>query len=153
MTKTQRFVSPQEWYSLEYPRLWEMEVIENIPAFFNPFLGQGALQIFSVKTGEKEKRLEMLKQFPFLSNDKLEEKMTSFLETQEVIPDDGQLNVYKSGETSLIPFEYYVKERFYMVCMFQKKNIFLLALYNCKNKPSEEEAKTIGEIIKSIDII
>ena len=152
MAKTQRFTSPQNWYSLEYPRLWEMEIFEDIPAFFDPISGQGALQVFSVRIGARDKKPQELNQFSFLSKEKLEEKMLFFLESQSVIPEDGQLTVYQEGEVYLIPYEYYIKERFYMACMLQKKDIFLLTLYNCANKPDKKEAQTIGEIVKSINI-
>ena len=40
----QPYRSPNGWYMLAYPEHWEVEVIEEIPAFFDPD-GAGALQV------------------------------------------------------------------------------------------------------------
>ncbi len=148
----QTFLSPNQWYSLQYSRMWEMEVVQNIPAFFDPISGKGALQIFSIKIGMTKKIPKELEEYSFLKENTLEGKMHSFLEKQNVVPDPGSLKVYKKDDVIFLPYEYYIDGRFFMACMFQKKNIFLLALYNCLDFPEETEVSEIGKIIRSITI-
>ena len=83
-TLTQPFISPNEWFKLEYPRMWEMEVVDNIPAFFDPLFGKGALQVFSVKLGDLDKLTEEITEFPFLLGETLPKKMKIFLEKQNI---------------------------------------------------------------------
>ncbi|RME90958.1 MAG: hypothetical protein D6767_06020 [Candidatus Hydrogenedentota bacterium] len=156
-SKKQPFHSVEGWYSLEYPRLWEMEVIENIPAFFNPFGGYGSLQVFAVKMGALANSGNLIENHPFLKGESLTEKMQLFLERQDqFIPKDSlQLTEkrHKEGDsTYIVATEYRIENRFYMACMMQRSNIFLLSLYNCEGLPDKAEARAVGEILKSIEI-
>ena len=150
--KNQLFVSQEKWFSLHYPRMWEMEVIENIPFFFDSIKGQGALQVFSVKLGSINKITKEIEEFPFLKGKSLAHKMQLFLRQQNIRFEKNNLNIYKNKDTFLMPYEYYLDQRFYMVCMLQKKHTFLLTLYNCADQPTEEEASVVGKIVHSIQI-
>ena len=150
---TQPFVSPNEWFKLEYPRMWEMEVVDNIPAFFDPLFGKGALQVFSVKLGDLDKLTEEIAEFPFLLGETLPVKMKIFLEKQSIAFNDSDLKLFNRNNLQCVAHEYFVAERFYMACMMQKNNIFLLTLYNCIEAPSNEEALAIGEILKTVEIL
>ena len=151
-TLTQHFISANEWYSLDYPRMWEMEVVENIPAFFDPLFGKGALQVFCVKTGDIDALPDDLAQYPFLKGESLQDKMLIFLQTQKVNIEPDDITVFRRDDIDFVANEYQQEERFYMVCMMQKEETFLLALYNCKDQPEKEEADNIGSILKSIRI-
>lgn len=148
---TQLFISPERWYRLEYPRIWEVEVVDNIPAFFDPFAGKGALQIFCTNLAGKSDE-KLLEEHPFLGGKTLKDKMQIFLHIQGAKPSEGSLQEYKKGKTSFIPFEFKREDRFYMSVLMQHETILLLALYNSEGDPAAEEAKIIGEIIQSIEI-
>ena len=149
----QIFISPNNWFQLEYPKMWEFEVIENIPAFFDPINGNGALQIFSIKLGTPEAMTEDIKVYSFLKEPTLEDKMVSFLSEQEIEINPEKIIVFNTDpETLCLPYEYILNNYFFMTCMFQKNNIFLLTLYNCKGEPTNEEAKNIADIVRSIKI-
>ena len=150
-TLTQLFISPERWYRLEYPRVWEVEVVDGIPAFFEPFQGKGALQIFCTNlTGKANEKI--LKEFPFLSGKSIVDKMRIFLHMQGADPKEGALKEYAKGKMSFVPYEYRSEGRFYMSVLMQNDPILLLALYNSEGDPEAEEANIIGEIIQSIEI-
>ena len=150
-TLTQTFESPERWYRLEYPRIWEMEIVDQIPAFFDPFEGKGALQVFCANlAGDQNKKV--LKEFPFLGGNSLVDKMRIFLHMQGADPKDEELKVYPKSGISFVPYEYYNEGRFYMCVLMEKDEILLLALYNSEGSPEAEEARIIGEIIQSIEI-
>ena len=149
----QTFVSPKKLFSLDYPRIWEMEVVENIPAFFNPIEGQGALQIFSIRLDQKTKIPKELKHFNFLNAKNLLDKMIFFLNNQNIKISEKELKIYTKKKMSFIPYEYSLEKRFYMVCMLQEKNILLLSIYNCSGIPDKKEATIIGQIMSSVQII
>lgn len=154
----QRFESEKGWYSLEYPRMWEVEVIEHIPAFFDPINGRGSVQIFAVQMGSPADSIEVINAYPFLRGASLIEKMELFLQAQECDynPDRLQSSTHpmsaKDNPTKVVASEYRIENRFYMAAMFQNQNLFLLALYNCEGLPEESEAKAVGELLRSIDL-
>jgi len=150
--KMQTYTSPHSWYSLEYPRMWEMEIVENIPAFFDPIWGSGALQVFSVQLGDVEEIPAEIEALPFLRGESLEKKMALFLEAQHAPVSEEDIVLHHKNSVAFIALEYSMEDRFYVVCMFQKKSKFLLALYNCKDRPADEEADNVGRIISSIKI-
>jgi len=149
---TQTFTSSEGWYTLEYPRVWEVEVIENIPSFFDPFFGNGAVQIFCAKTGALPPDAKIRDDYPFLSGKTLTDKMNLFLFSQQINVTNVEFKTYIQNDVSYIPFEYEQEGRFFMVVLMEKKDIVLLALYNSNQTPSSEEAEIIGNIIQSIEI-
>ena len=151
-TKMQSFSSANGWYSLEYPRLWEYEVVENIPAFFDPLFGKGALQVFAAKIGSQQNLNEEASQFPFLLGETLADKMALFLDQQQVTYDRESISEFSLGENRMVPHEYYIGDHFYMACMLQRDNTFILALYNSTEAPEEDDARIISEIVRSIII-
>lgn len=149
---TQTYTAPDHSYSLEYPRTWDMETYENIPAFFDPISGKGAMQIISMDLQDGEELKAMEESFPYLKGETILDKMILFLYLQNIECSPEELKVYNQEETDFIPHEYYVNEHFYMAVMMQKLNTFLLILYNSKTQPDEEEALVISNIIKTIQI-
>ncbi len=146
------FLSEEGWYSLEYPITWEVEIVCNIPTFFDPQNGHGSLHILSVKLGDTNNVSDGLTQeYPFLSEEQLEDKMQCFLLSHEHKPETDKIVVYqKKDNVLLLPYEYYTSSRFYMLCMIQRKNIFLLNIYNCIKDSARVEADIIGKMINSI---
>ena len=147
--KRSSFVSPNKWYKLDYSPFWDWEVFENIPAFFDPLHGKGALQIFSLKITQKPSP-KILKESPYLEGKNLKEKMELFLKYQEVSP---KVENFFRGDMEVAACEYTKGGRFYMACMFQKKDIFLFAIYNCHGYPPKEEAEEVVKILQSIEIL
>ncbi|MES0491324.1 MAG: hypothetical protein ABUK01_15125 [Leptospirales bacterium] len=150
---TQTFTSTEGWYKLEYPRVWEMEVIDNIPSFFDPFFGNGAVQTFCVKTGTQPMDAKMRDNFPFLNGKTLIDKMNLFLFSQQINVANTDFKVYNRDDVSYIPFEYEQEGRFFMVILMEKNNLVLLALYNSQQTPNKEEALIISNIIQSVEFI
>ena len=150
---TQPFTSTNQWYALDYPRMWEVEIIDNIPAFFDPLFGKGALQVFAVKLGDVESLPENFKDYPFLVANTLPEKLSLFLKEQHnsLVPEE--ITIFNRDEIEFVAHEYQHEERFYMICMLQKNNTFMLMLYNCTEQPEKEEAENISSIIKSVRIL
>ena len=146
---TQTFESENKWYSLEYPRVWEMEVIENIPSFFDPFAGKGAVQVLSVNCSGKPEP-EIIQNYPFLNGKTLGDKMLIFLHSQQVNIKSAELSIVTKGNMEMIPFEYSSDGSFFMAVMMEENGILLLVLYNSTEVPDKEEASIISAIIQSI---
>ncbi len=151
MASTQTFISPENWYSLQYPRTWEMEVIEGIPSFFdgiNPY--GGALQVFAVnQLGAPN--AELIKQSPFLAGKDLREKLRIFLSKQGISDEGAQF--FERDKTLMGACEYRNGGHFYLILMAERGGIFVLALYNCKGEPEAEEAANVGKILQSVTIL
>jgi hypothetical protein len=133
-----------------------MEVYDQIPAFFDPMSGSGALQVMAIDVIELksdfEKFKSSIKGFPWLTGEKLIDKMMVFLHMQEIKATPETLRVYTRDDMDFIPFEYTLQGRFYMTVMMEKDDVVLLAIYNSATQPDKIEAGIIGEIIKSIKI-
>ena len=150
--KRQTFTSPNKWYQLEYSRMWEMEVVEGIPVFFDPISGMGGLQLFAISlAGEVSEKIT--KTFSFLRGKSLDQKMFFFLEAQKVGIGLEDIKLYDLGDFQMVASEYTIEDTFYMAVMKQKNDNFILALYNCKGTPTKEEAGEIGKIVESIIFI
>ena len=151
MASTQTFVSPENWYSLEYPRTWEMEVVEGIPSFFDGISPYGgALQVMAANlTGAANAQL--IKDSPFLQGKDLDEKLSLFLSKQGISDEAAQFFV--RDNTHMGACEYRAGGHFYLVLMAERNHIFVLALYNCKGEPEKEEAALVGKILQSLTII
>ncbi|MDH4261767.1 MAG: hypothetical protein OEV78_01845 [Spirochaetia bacterium] len=151
---TQKYFSKDHLFSLDYPRIWEMEMYDEIPAFFDPMSGNGALQILSIDlfdlNGNDKKKDELFTAYPYLTGHTLVDKMIIFLHMQGIKADTESLHVFSRDGINFIPKEYVVQGRFYMSVMMEKENQILLAIYNSAKQPDEVEAGIIGEIIKSI---
>lgn len=151
MASTQTFVSPENWYSLQYPRTWEMEVIEGIPSFFdgiNPY--GGALQVFAVnQVGAPN--ADLIKQSPFMAGKTLNEKLRIFLSKQGISDEGAQF--FERDKTLMGACEYRSGGHFYLILMAERGSIFVLALYNCKGEPEAEEAANVGRILQSVTIL
>jgi len=153
MIKTQTFVSPENWYSLEYPRTWEMEVIDGIPCFFDGILGfGGALQILSAKIDGIPSE-EILKISPYLKGETLSEKLSLFLSLQGARIDEKNLQLFVRDQTDIAACEYRLDGHFFLTLMAERSGIFVLALYNCKGEPIPEEAAQVSKILQSLAIL
>lgn len=153
MATTQTFVSPENWYSLEYPRTWEMEVIEGIPSFFdgiNPYGTGGVVQLMAANLAGAENR-ELVSQSPFLIGKDIPDKLALFLSKQGISNEGAQFFV--RDNTQMGACEYRNGGHFYLALMAERNSIFVLALYNCKGEPEPQEAALVGKILQSLTIL
>jgi hypothetical protein len=151
MASTQTFVSPENWYSLQYPRTWEMEVVEGIPTFFDGISAYGgAMQVMAANL-IGAKNAELIKHSPFLSGKDLGERMRLFLSHQGVSDEPAQFFV--RDNTHMGACEYRSDGHFYLVFMAERNSIFVLALYNCKDEPQPEEAAQVGKMLQSLTLL
>ena len=149
---TQEFVSPVNWYTLRYPRTWDYEVVENIPSFFDPYFGKGALQALAIQVGSAEVSEEILQNYPFMAGKTLGDKFRIFLHMQELELDKVQINEFPKHDQDYVAAEYVHEKRFYMAIMIQKGNTVIFLLYNSAEIPEDDETKKIIDIIDSIRI-
>jgi hypothetical protein len=151
MIATQSFVSPEKWYSLQYPRTWEMEVIEGIPTFFDGISPYGgALQVFAINLAGAVNQ-EAVRLSPFLLGKDLPEKMALFLKNQGI--SDERVQYFERDRTDIAACEYRNDGHFFLAMMAQRDTIFLLALYNCKGEPEKEEAAVVGQMLQTLTIL
>ncbi len=151
MALTQTFVSPENWYSLQYPRTWEMEVIEGIPSFFDGITTYGGvLQVMAANLAGAANK-ELVQQSPFLSGANLGDKLRLFLTNQGISNDTAQY--FERDNTLMGACEYRSGGHFFLVLMAERESIFVLALYNCKGEPQPEEAAHVGRILQSLTIL
>lgn len=151
MSLTQTFVSPEKWYSLEYPRTWEMEVVEGIPSFFDGITPYGgALQVMAANlTGAVNQ--DLIRQSPFLSGADLAEKLRLFLTAQGISNEGARF--FTRDNTEMGACEYRSGGHFFLVLMAERGGVFVLALYNCKGEPEPEEAAQVGKILQSLTVL
>jgi hypothetical protein len=76
--------------------------------------------------------------------------MNIFLHMQGVPAEKLEIKIYKKNGFNLIPCEYNLEGRFYMVVMMESGDYVLLVLYNSAAEPDEAEAAILGNIINSI---
>jgi len=152
MLINQEFISSNKWYRLQYPRTWECEIVENIPSFFDPLFGKGALQILSINMNYLENTKDVVGQYPFMAGNNIDDKMKIFLHTHSISFEKNPPRHFINKDMIVLPYEFMQGGHFFMVVMFQRDNIFLLCLYNSPGLPEDEESKTIASIIQSIEI-
>ncbi len=135
----QHYKSPYGWYSLVYPEFWEMEVIEGIPAFFDPE-GSGALLIsaFQNLEGKYELNVELAR---FLSQHNIEYEEESIA---RFINNEG---------CEIRACEFISGKRFWLVYMLAKKDKLIVCSYNSDESPDDELTAVITTIISSIRVI
>lgn len=151
MALTQSFVSPENWYSLQYPRTWEMEIVEGIPSFFDGITPYGgALQIMAANLSGAANE-QLLRESPFLAGKNLGEKLRIFLSKQGVSDESAQY--FMRDGTEMGACEYRSGGHFFLALMAERSGIFVLALYNCKGEPENEEAAQVGKILQSLTLL
>ncbi|MCE9501670.1 MAG: DUF3805 domain-containing protein [Leptospira sp.] len=132
----QPYKSPFGWYSLVYPEYWEMEVIEDIPAFFDPE-GSGALQISAFENLEGDYNLT--------------EEMIRYLAHHKIQYDEEHVANFKNEEGTVIKAcEFNSKGRFWIVYMLSYKSRLILCTYNSDETPDKELSEILTIIISSI---
>jgi hypothetical protein len=133
----QVYRSPNGWYMLVYPENWAFEVIEQIPAFYDPEEGSGALQIsaFENKEGEFD----------------LGEELQRFLNFHKIDYDEERVACFENSEGSKIEAcEFISDDRFWLVYMISNRHKLIVATYNSDEKPNKPLSQILTNIISSI---
>jgi hypothetical protein len=123
-------------FEIEYPSLWEAEIIEDIPAFFDPD-GAGALQIASILPGAGEIDLSV--------------EMEKYLARHGISYQSDRVTFYKaSSGHAVAACEFIVDERFWLVTLLCDGRHLLIATYNADEVPAPDDAAIISSAINSI---
>ncbi len=125
------------FFDLEYPDGWEMEIIENIPCFFDPD-GIGALQAAAFR--EPEGR-------PFHPI----EQLATYLERHQLKLDADRVAVFDlpSG-LQAAACEFMKDDRFWLVNCIVKAEKMLLLLWNSDALPDADTAEAIGRTVMTV---
>lgn len=122
-------------FELEYPGHWEAEIIEDIPAFFDP-AGSGALQVASLAVD---------------SLPELEVEMARYLARHRITYDSEAATAYRSAHgQAALACEFVSQERFWLVTLMSAPSHLLVITYNADEVPGLEEARTISSVINSV---
>ena len=133
----QTFQGP--FFSLRLPSHWEIEVIENMPAFFDPE-GNGVLQVAALKRQGQDYDIQA--------------ELERYLAQNQIEADPERMSRFRlpSGLNG-IAVEYIVDNRFWMVNALGAGNQCLLAIYNSDEVPDQGMAMLISEALASIEFM
>lgn len=114
-----------------------MEIVENIPAFFDPD-GTGVLQVAAVRrqSGDFDPQSELER----------------YLGKNDIQADPARMARFVlPGGIPAVSVEYIVDNRFWMVVAAAEGPRFVLLMYNGDEVPSAETALLISEIISTLE--
>ncbi len=137
MESTRLFQGP--FFQLHYPQSWECEIIENIPAFFDPE-ANWALQIAATHSPEGQPFHLLTEMHLYLEKNGLEFKR------QQV---STYLNRHK---WECAACEFIKEERFWLVHLLVHKNRMLFVIFNSDDIPDDPLARLISLLITSIEL-
>ena len=124
------------FFRLAYPDFWEMEIIENIPAFYDPD-GSGALQVAATVNSDG----------PY----DLKEEFTKYLQRHEIEFDDEKVVRFQTDAGwECLAGEFFKEERFWLVYLLGVAEKMIIVCYNSDEMPSKPLVKIISQIIRSI---
>jgi len=124
------------FFTIRIPANWEVEIIENIPAIFDPE-GGGVLQIAGFRRGSGDVDLQY--------------EMEKFLGQNGIAADPERMaQITLVSGLQCIAVEYVVENRFWMVNAISQANKLLLVTYNSDEMPDANLAMLISEMIGTI---
>ena len=123
------------FFRLQYPSHWEVEVIEDIPAFYDP-MGGGALQIAAFKKSDEPVNLE--------------NEMTRYLGEIKIAFDPEKIASFELPAGPCLACEFIKEDRFWLVNMLGKEGKLLIVIYNADEVPDPDTVGIVMTIIKSI---
>ncbi len=127
------------FYRLHYPDGWEAEIIENIPAFYDPE-GGGALQIVAARRDPE---------MPF----DIEAEMTRYLERHGMVYSEERVARFDTAiGMEAMACEFMRDNRFWLVQMLCRGDMLLLILFNSDTVPDQELALKISAVIRSVQV-
>ena len=121
---------------MQYPASWEAEVIEDIPAFYDPE-GAGALQLVATRSTDDSCDLQA--------------EMARYLERHGIEFQPDRIVGYKteSGLDAMV-CEFLKEDRFWLVQMLTLDEKLLVVIYNADELPEPELIGILAAIIRSI---
>ncbi len=125
------------FFQISIPGHWEAEIIENMPAFFDPE-GAGVLQVAAFRREGQDYDLQS--------------ELERYLSQNDIEADPERMARFQlpSGVAG-IAVEYIVDNRFWMVNVIGKEQKFLLVLYNSDEVPDSNTAMLISETLGTIE--
>lgn len=123
------------FFELQIPGRWEYEIIENVPAFFDP-MGAGALQIAATRDSRG-----------------LDEEMQRYLERNGLAFQEDRIARFQNSQgLECLACEFVKDNRFWMVQMIARETKLVIAMYNADETPAEEAATELAGLLASIRI-
>ncbi len=122
------------FFELQYPVFWLHEIIEDIPAFYDPN-GSGALQVASVIKD---------------SEIRIEEEMQQFLFRHSIEYERDKIALVEDVDFASAACEFISQDRFWLVHMLSLRRRLLIVMYNSDEIPTRETGELISEFIRSI---
>jgi hypothetical protein len=123
------------FFHLKFPSHWEVEILEDIPAFFDP-MGGGALQIAAFKKSDEPVNLE--------------DEMTRYLGQLKMPYDPDKIASFELAAGPCLACEFIREDRFWLVNMLGKDGQLLIIIYNADEVPDPDTVGILMDIIKSI---
>lgn len=125
------------FFQMQYPGLWDSEIIEDIPCFFDPDSGW-ALQAIAFRSQLGE---------PFT-------ELNRYLERHSLKADPAKTAHFSlpSG-LSCMACEFYIEQRFWLVNLIFRDNRMLFILFNSDELPEESLAREISSVIRTVEFI
>ncbi len=123
------------FFQLLYPAAWESEIIEDIPAFYDPASG-GVLQIAASRS---ETGFDLARE------------MRKFLERVGIeFQADHVASFRMPGGQECLACEFTKDDRFWMVYIIVDEDRLLIVMYNSDEFPDAELARELSDVIASI---
>ncbi|MDH5654836.1 MAG: hypothetical protein OEZ34_02940 [Spirochaetia bacterium] len=123
------------FFKLKFPSHWEMEIIEDIPAFFDP-MGGGALQVVSAQKNDEPVNLE--------------DEMTQYLSQMGISFDPEKIASFKIQAGPCLACEFIKEDRFWLLNMIGQEGKLLIVMYNSDEVPDPDTVSILMNIIQSI---
>ena len=123
------------FFNLKYPSHWEVEILEDIPAFFDP-MGGGALQIAAFKKSDEPVNLE--------------DEMTRYLGKLGIPYDPDRIASFEIEAGLCKACEFIKDDRFWLVNMLGHDGKLLMIIFNSDEVPDPDTVGIIMSMIKSI---
>jgi hypothetical protein len=128
MDETRPFRGP--YFTLEYPENWIFEIIEDIPAFYDP-QGGGVLQVASVRSvGDANADREM-------------DRWIAKFDISEYV-------AYEKDGVECRSVETVYEGRFWLFHLMVKGSRILFVMYNADERPDDTSARRLSAMIGSI---
>ncbi|MCB1316394.1 MAG: hypothetical protein KDK27_10600 [Leptospiraceae bacterium] len=127
------------FFQLQLPDHWEHEIVENIPAFFDPD-GNGVLQIAATRS-------------PSGAYD-IAEQMRTYLEQNRLeFLEDRVMSFERPDGARCLACEFVRDNRFWLVHMIALGSRLLIVLYNADQVPDAASIREVVGVIQSVQFL
>lgn len=127
-------------FRFEYPAIWDYEIIEHVPSFFDPIGGSGAFQaVYWLHRGGTVEPLPVI-----LGQHLNRMGLASFT------PD--QADIVRLGDIDFASNEFRLDDRFWFVALARRDQDMVLFSYNSDEEPDDETAGILSHMVSSLRI-